>query len=301
MLEQLRKLLGSNDMAPRYFTLRGDHRAGGLVHSDEALRNLLTNTSHSIYVHLNPSASRSFSPKANAMDVTHFSNLLIDIDPVSPDAQPRRALDDTLAVLETLIPGSTEASSIVYSGRGFQVWLHFERQDLREVEGLRGAVHRATASLLHQLDTGTHECRVDSSCSDLSRVARMPGSINQKTGNMATYVREDYTKLLDIGSLLVFDAGPPAKTPPPKLAEGSAMGFILPHLTLRAATFLTEGVGSPGRHAAAYATAASLRETGITHDIAEEWVVRGGKRCDPPLSPSECIAATRCAYNGWQK
>lgn len=301
MLDRLRKLLGSNTLPPRYFTLRGEQRAGGLVTSDGALCGLLSNTDHSIYVHLNPSVPRQFSPKASARDITHFTNLLVDIDPVSSDAEPRRALDATLESLEILIPGSTQASSVVYSGRGFQVWLHFEATDLRSDEDQRHAIHRATTSLLGLVSAGDFGCRVDSSCSDLSRVARMPGSVNQKTKQTSCYIREDYTKLLDLGSLLVFDAGPPVKTDVPKLPPGSPVGFVLPHLTLKAATFLTEGSPSPGRHAAAYAAAASLREAGIELETAAEWVVRGGKRCDPPLSPSECIAATRCAYNGWSK
>jgi hypothetical protein len=301
MLDRLRKLLGSNDLPPRYFAIKDGQRAGGLVTNDGALRSLLTNTGHNLYVHLNPSVARQFSPKANASDVTHFTNLLVDIDPLSADAEPRKALDAATTALETLLPGSTEASSVVYSGRGFQIWVHFAGQDLRGNQELRHSVHRATSALLGMVDCGTFGCRVDTSCSDLSRVARLPGSVNQKTGQLASYLREDYTRLLDIGSLLVFDSGPPVRTDAPKLPPGSPVGFVLPHLTLKAATFLTEGVDSPGRHASAYAAAASLREAGIELETAAEWVVRGGKRCDPPLPPSECIAATRCAYNGWSK
>jgi hypothetical protein len=257
-----------------------------------------------LYVHLNPSVARQFSPKANASDVTHFTNLLVDIDPLSADAEPRKALDAATTALEAILPGSTEASSVVYSGRGFQVWVHFEKQDLHSCPDLRYRVNRATHALLTLVGRRTgsaFDCRVDTSCSDLSRVARLPGSVNQKTGQLASYLREDYTRLLDIGSLLVFDSGPPVRTDAPKLPPGSPVGFVLPHLTLKAATFLTEGVDSPGRHASAYAAAASLREAGIELETAAEWVVRGGKRCDPPLPPSECIAATRCAYNGWSK
>ncbi len=297
MLEQLRKLLGSNGFPPRYFTLRGEHRAGGFINSDRALSALLTNTGHNIYVHLNPSTVRPFSPKASNDDTTEFCNILVDIDPVSPDAQPLYTLHGVMDRMESLISGSASSVSIVDSGRGVQVWMHFERTPLTQGE-LRSSINRATAALLRLVQPEqSFGCRVDTSCADLARVARLPGSTNQKTGRIATIIHNDYTTFLRLDSLLALDPGPPPPPVIPNHIKGAKLGFVLPYLTFTAASFLTQGASSPGRHARAYAAAASLREVGIDIEQAQEWVALGGRCCDPPLSQSECVAATRNAYN----
>jgi hypothetical protein len=53
----------------------------------------------------------------------------------------------------------------------------------------------------------------------------------------------------------------------------------LPHLNVRARTFILEGVVSPGRHSAAFATAKNLHELGVPEDRALEWLLIGAGKC----------------------
>jgi hypothetical protein len=59
-------------------------------------------------------------------------------------------------------------------------------------------------------------------------------------------------------------------------------------------------VASPGRHAAAFAAAASLAELKTPQAQAAEWVAEGGALCNPPLSKSESYRATRNAYQKYE-
>lgn len=300
-LQQLRSLLGSNYEVPRYFTLRGNERNGGLLYSEQSLTNLLTNTEHNIYVHINPTTCHRPSVKASAKDVTALANVLIDIDPVAPYPSVESALESVKASMEDLIPGSTSAASVVMSGRGCQIWLHFRQVSLDGGEDLRSLCQRATTSFLRLLNPGASGCRVDTSCSDVSRVARMPWSVNQKTKQTA-YILSQGASRLDPGLLFEFDPGPPDNSHLPDLNSTTSLGYVLPYVTLTAARFLSDGVPSPGRHAAAYAAASSLRELNVPKETTELWVTKGGLCCDPPLSPGECIRVVSSAYHGrWTK
>jgi hypothetical protein len=265
---------------------------GGLVQSPRQLSTLLSNTDWDLYVHINPTDMRRASPKASAREVTHLTNILLDIDLVSLDADPDAALDCALTELDLLAKGSRSATTLVHSGRGRQAWVSFHPLEL-SLPSLRHEVERATSALFRQLPTGQWGCRIDYSCSDVSRVARLPGSINQKTQTPA-FVLSKGSTLCDPSLLLRFDPGPPPAVELPPSPR--ALGYVLPYVTARAARFFTSGVESPGRHAAAFAAAASLAELNIPFDTAVDWVAEGGALCNPRLSALEAHRATRNAY-----
>ena len=280
----------------RYFAKRKGEVAGGCITTPRQLETLRSNTGWDLYVHINPSVIGKCVTKASSADVTHLTNILIDIDPVSPGAVPFAAMAATLKRLgELTFPGAEKCVSIINSGRGVQGWLRLA-PPLELTPELRSVCERATARFLALLDTGQYGCRVDTSCSDLCRVARLPGSVNQKSQQFAGFF-SSATEFFPVDSLLAFDPGPPDERDRPDMSERTILGLVLPHVSYRAYIFLTDGVSSPGRHAAAYAAAASLRDLNVREEVAAEWVADAAKLCSPPLSKSEAIRTTRNAYS----
>lgn len=281
----------------RFFAKSEFQRLGGSIPSPRALASLLSNETWDLYIHLNPSDSPRYTPKASSSEITHLTNILLDLDPVMSSASLSDAIDSALRQGDELLKGSGNAATIVYSGRGMQAWIPIE-PTLLSLPDQRLSIERATNAFLRRIDVSEYGCRIDTSCSDLARVARLPGSTNQKSKTHATLVKEGSGERIPVGELLKLDPGESRKIRS-QLNEKTRtyFPFILPHLTARAVTFLTQGVTSPGRHAAAYAAARSLYELSVPFETAETWVIKGGSLCDPPLSPSDSARALRNAYS----
>jgi hypothetical protein len=140
-------------------------------------------------------------------------------------------------------------------------------------------------SMLNRQLNPDYGCLVDTSCSDLSRVVRLPGSTNQKT--LRPCVILDTGTPIDLVDKVLACSIPPPEPVPCRHVDTSNLAAVLPHLTEAAQRFLTEGAPFGSRHAAAYAAAASLREAGVPLERALNWVCRGGTFCSPPLTSQE--------------
>jgi hypothetical protein len=119
---------------------------------------------------------------------------------------------------------------------------------------------------------------VDTTCSDLARVVRCPGSVNQKTGRRAVVEHVAAGPGIDVSVLMRYNTTAVEYTPQAP-AETSNLLSILPHLNVRARTFILEGAASPGRHSACYATCKNLQELGVPRERAFEWLIMGARRC----------------------
>jgi hypothetical protein len=119
---------------------------------------------------------------------------------------------------------------------------------------------------------------VDTTCSDLARVVRCPGSVNQKTGRRAVVERVANGPGLDVSVLLRYNQAPISQEIVKPFETANLLG-ILPHLNVRARTFILEGAASPGRHSACFATAKNLNELGVPRDRTFEWLLIGAGRC----------------------
>lgn len=267
----------------RYLAKRDRILLGGELPSSAGLRSLLANLPDwNLYAQLNP-APGFRGLKAATRHVTHLRYLVIDLDPTLPGV-------DVLPTAWSL--ALEHDATLLDSGRGAQVWVHLDPVPLNGPDQ-RARIERGIGTWLRFLPHPP-TVDVDTSCSDLARVVRMPDSINQKTGRPARLLRRGspipmFTRLMDLGAA-------PAETG--SVAKDTAhLGAVIPHLTETAARFLTEGWVTPGRHAAAYAAAASLRDAAVELEWAEAWVSRGGSQCEPPLPPSDSQRAVHNAYD----
>lgn len=294
-LHQVWSLLGG---PVRYFAKSSPLVQGGVCKTVTSLQRAVTNLPNwDFYVTLNP--SQGLGVKAKSSDITHWSRVLIDIDPVTPFAVPPYACGLVCGQLLQLIPAVSRAMTVIDSGRGYQIWLAIEPL---AIEGRTHAqfIERGMAHLLRLLDgPDMAGCRVDPSCSDLARVARCPGTVNQKTGRTAEILWR-YSlapeHLTPLPAEAILSLAPPHNPSELKPIEHKSLTQLLPYLGQRVATFLTEGVGTPGRHSASYAASASLRELGVPEPEARELVRKGASYCRPQLTREDVDRTVRTAY-----
>lgn len=262
-----------------YFIKRDTFVRGGRSTDLEHLARVLRNTVHNredFWVNLNPSSHNV--GKGRSVDVTHWNHILLDIDPRDAGANPALSRTTVEAGLQKL--GFSDCYTIIDSGRGIQIWLALT--PLKLDDDLRPRVEYATAQFIRSLECG-HGCVLDTSCSDLSRVARPPGSYNTKTGRIAQLLqvatrRSDPKGIMELAASFV---QPVAPEPVTKISN---LISVLAHLTETAATFICEGYREPGRHKACYATARNLKELGVDFEQAHAWIERGASLCSPRLS-----------------
>lgn len=246
------------------------------------------------YVTLNP--SMGLGVKAKSAEVSHWSRILIDIDPVTPDALPPYACGLVCGLLMRRFDDIGSSMTVIDSGRGYQVWIELEPLPIASREQAR-RIERSISKLYQSVAPEGGGCRIDTSCSDLGRVARCPGTLNTKSGRLAEILtRYSAWPLTPFSPRRILDAFPPEEDLHTPIVGPVPHKGIIPYLSERAANFFTDGVTEPGRHAAAYALAASLRELGVPREEALSMVVSGGSLCRPPLSDMECARATRNAY-----
>lgn len=273
----------------RYFARNSHLTLAGVVRTQEKLAGLIgQNPDFDWYVTLNPTRQNS-PPKARSRDVTEWAWILLDIDPVAPDADPQRALD---FVLDT--HNLREYCAVLDSGRGRQAWLSLRPSTITDTDhDGRAKIEQATSIWLRSLDPFKFSCRIDTSCRDLARVARCPGTVNSKTGREARIISMP-SEQLDPQEILRYAECIAGREP--AHVEFQNLSQLLPHLTETAARFLTEGIISPGRHSACYATARSLAESGVPIDRAMGLVLQAAHVCRPQLPIRDAARAVRHAY-----
>ena len=129
-------------------------------------------------------------------------------------------------------------------------------------------------------------CVLDTSCSDLPRVMRLPFTINPKTGQKAEFLQIGRDHSLPDASVILKAYPPP---PPKKLlkCEGTHWIDFLPMATVAARKFIEGGTGSGGRHKAATATMLSLMELGCGPGQILNALKMGAVLCNPSLPSRE--------------
>lgn len=248
-----------------------------------------------IYVVLNPTKPDFCGIKPSDADIALHRFILLDADPIDPN----KPIGNTYDIYTTLIAGLPPYPIRTYfgqfSGRGVQLWVRYE--DTLDID-----LGRAQARwLLQKMGVWANDgiaiqnARIDSSTSDASRLARMPMSINWKTGVRCLVLSPDNTHIpaprprSELGTIFPATFFFPAPTNLSNLSE------LAPRLTFTAMNFLMYGV-EHDRHKNANAAAQSLRDAGVQEDLAIELVIAGALKCPQPLDPKDAIHCVRTAY-----
>lgn len=262
------------------FAKRSDGVTGTYVCDEQELTRFVENHADAdCYVQLNP-ARRVAYARPFSHDVTHVQAVLLDFDPVG------MLPFDRARVLSVLYDMGVPAHSCtwIYSGRGIQCWLHLIPLSV-SYDPLLGRRVRTFLDLF-SLALGTLDgWRLDI-LGDLARLARLPGTRNTKTGEVAC-VLESMQFPSPGGWLTMIEPAPP---PEKVCAEGQVIAWpdVAPGLTQTAYRFIVEGAVDGERHRCCVAAARSLRDVGATPDVAHALLLLGASRCSPSaLSESE--------------
>lgn len=280
----------------RWFAKKDGQRVGEYVESLSELKRVVEKYSTwNFYIQPNPSISKA-GTRCSAKDVSHWSWFLLDVDPLlnSENPNPETVMEEALLWFGEWLGWDFKVNSplLLDSGRGTQAWFRLEDSILSGDED-RQYISKLQQHWLRKIakQVGTKfECRVDTTTSDLPRIMRCPGSINQKTGKMATIIRtcDSLTgirrRMIDVAPKFTYE--PPTERA--TLPAGLPWQILRPTLTLMAKNFLDYGAEHPGRHKAIHHTAKLLYEKGLDQPEVEKAINSGNKKCRPePLDSKE--------------
>lgn len=258
----------------------------------EMLHFARANVDKQVYVCPNPATSTG-GVRHSATDVSHWSYLLLDMDPIEDMFDAEKALEAALLALGEWMGKDFKARRplIIDSGRGRQAWIRLHDIVLNDAcePGLhwpngyemdeqwcsRSTARRVNGYWLSKLSEHLgliHGCSLDTSTSDLPRPMRMPGTFNQKTGRMARVVDRGDGIFGGLATLLACGVPSDKLIDPPvvTLRKGTPWQKARHKLTLTAKGYLDKGQEEPGRHKIMWHTAKKLHELGVDRSEARK-------------------------------
>lgn len=227
-----------------------------------------------IYFNINP-PFKPLTRRVRASDITQVGAILIDFDRVF-------TFDEAHAFTEeTRLNPWFECAGAIWTGRGVQLILP-----------LRYAAVPDDWSRYVRAFLQKHAPTADTTVCDISRLARVPETINWKTGNRGFVQRLPsiegcptvWSIINEVGSLPPVVGPPP---PPVDLKDTANLWEIEQHLTVTARLWLEQGAPTGARHGTAYACAASLRDIGMSPERTLELLRWGNLMCMERLSDYE--------------
>lgn len=296
----------------RWFARKGKEMVGDYAVTPDELASAARQYQHlNFYIMPNPTNDRC-GTRVSAKEITHWSWFLLDIDPVAETYDAPAALEEALTWMSDWWGKdlTRRRPLIIDSGRGMQAWVRLS--DLRcddaaaidESVEQSGRVRRKVATYamsywLRQLGDKLgecHGCRVDTSCSDLPRVMRCPGTYNQKTGRMASLSNGSTETYAGIAGLMVL--GTPKQLldrAEATLPPGVPWQIVFPLLNVSAKRYISEGQPEPGRHKAAFAAARAMFDVGLEEPQVLVALQRGNSKSPEPLPTSEVERVVKSA------
>lgn len=287
-----------HDGRVRWFAKDSARRYGGWLDSATRLGaaiEVATQLGRDFYLQANVCRPGFAGVKCATRDITHWRMVVLDYDPASGDPG---GLEVPAPVCNYPLAGDLDMGSMcvgVHTGRGWQYWLRLRPWEVRQDHA---TIERGTAAFIRRFREHPG-WKVDTSCSDLARVVRCPGSVNTKTNERAAIVSSGHAP--DIHGTILSLAGPPPEpaTPVAGVESGNLLG-VLPHLNASSRGFILRGLTAPGRHARAFSTTKNLHEVGASREQAERWVQIGANYCNPPLPPGDVGRIIKQVYGGAQ-
>lgn len=263
----------------RSFSRLGETRDGDHCRTVEELRKFARiKRDHNVYIAPNPTLSTT-GIRHSAKDVTHWSYFLLDMDPVESNPDPEAAMQEALALLSKHCGRDLikHQPLLIDSGRGMQAWIRLDHEELDDESRL---VARCTNGWwLKKLDEElgvTNGCRLDTSVSDLPRVMRCPGTINQKSGRLSRVVVPSRIVYYGLSGELKRQVPDTSLVTAHvvNIVPGQRWQKVWPYLTRSAQTYVTEGQCEPGRHKVMWHTIQKFHELGVTRGEAQRAVRR---------------------------
>jgi Family of unknown function (DUF5906) len=182
-LVAIRKGQGKNEIKAQHFD--ASDRAG-----QQAFIADNGNAGFDLYFSPNP-IKGTLHKKASKNDILEARHLWADLDP--RENEPLEAERDAmLAVLTINLPvGLPKPNRVIDSGRGF--WGYWELDKPAPVDGSRNNMNGPLTEAVECYGRGIEQAFGDhfaDGCRNIDRIARLPGTVNTKTGKLASVLRE---------------------------------------------------------------------------------------------------------------
>ena len=250
-----------------------------------------------MYVVLNPS-DNFVGVKPCDSDITNHQWILLDID-VDHHAGGTfvgavNFLNFALPLMCILDEAPLAATATYFTqitGKGLQLWL-----PIADTDATTGVLQArwVYSKLKFWYESAEHPgLKIDSSCTDASRLARWPMTTNWKPKATSSCILNLVTRPSPVKGIPL--APPPEQYAFPASNSLTNLSELAPRLTHTAVEFTLWGT-SEERHKKAHATACSFRDAGAPKEVAEHYVLRGASKCRPQLSPTEAQHCVNTAY-----
>lgn len=277
-----------------YMAKRGRSIVKGFCNQYETLKHRLGLLKDwDCYVCLNPAKQGVGKPAQE--DVALVKWFVLDIDPVIEAAEPKLATAALLAYLDMAY--DIKNYTMVATGRGYHLWIPINDEG-QTPSALQGGVKGFVATIAATFGICCG-CKIDTSCAEISRVVRIPGTINQKTGKVAEAIVIADLDARQVPAEMLLDVAINAPAATGTLEGEPELKNIAPSLPWYAAEFLLLGVRSDldSRHSRGFAAAKALAELGVDQTTARFLLEGGCLRCNPPLLDLDWVLRTiRRAY-----
>jgi len=226
--------------------------------------------------------------KPSDAEIQSYDRFILDFDPLPGEAS-----------VPYLSPGNIRYAAwwtwVVYSGRGMQLHCKLAPHNL-SVADMRARVRSIFKSILSSA-AADMRCHLDTSTTDASRLVRMPGTVNWRTGERARAATHGGG--LSYVDWRRYEPDPTPEPPPPLNTEITHLSQVAPRLTRTAINYLTFGV-TQDRHKTCFAAAISLREAGVLEEQAVEWCWKANNLVIEPLRLS-ARDIQYCVKSAYQK
>ena len=243
-----------------------------------------------VYACLNP--ARTTSGKPAIADITSVRWFMVDLDPIEGfnfdlhTAPVESAATTVTNWLESEVGCVPASLRINFTGRGFQIWVPVV--ETTDTARAQAAIKGCIAALAQDLPAESG-FKVDTTSGEISRIARLPGTVNSKTGMMArTLFRCGEGALISVDALdkfAVMQYSVPSQPP----LEGANHDQILTALSPWSREFYLHGVASSvtSRHGRGYALLQELKNLGVARNFAHQMLIYGCHRCKPPITDTD--------------
>ena len=182
-LVAIKKHNGKNEIIARHF----DAADGA---GQQAFITDAGNAGFDLYFTPNP-VRDTLHKKASKNDIVEARHLWVDLDPrkTEPLEAERAAM---LALLTTKLPdGLPRPNHVIDSGRGF--WGYWKLDKPAPVDGGQNNVNGPLIETVERYGRGIEQAfgaHFADGCRNIDRIARLPGTVNTKTGRWASVLRE---------------------------------------------------------------------------------------------------------------
>jgi hypothetical protein len=287
----------------------GHAACGGLAKTaDDLILRARRQEGWNFYICMNPSSRLCTKPAKE--DILALSCLGLDLDPPASGVMDKTAMATALTSAIAAMTDIPNCNLIVDSGRGLWAWiliepLVFEEQQQRDKADamIKGFVRSLATQhpILNQLG------HLDTSCAELSRLARCPGTTNLKTGQTAE-ILIDYFPMRRVPHNQLFELAQPyieglTQPEPPSPVMGNSLADIAPHMNLTTRQFCLLGIDNSleSRHTRLFSAAKNLFELKVSPDLAEFMLWSGAGRCRPDLNRSDPGVVRRIVKQVWRQ